>query len=240
MIVSSIEVSLEGLELGISGAVPDVQDWNEPVQDRAILEFVAILSGLVIKYGGRVVHGAHPSFTPVILRQAHLHRGDDAKKPVTIFMSDLWGKDLSNLERARMEAVAELEIVPVTMVDGSEVEVRNSALTSMRMAMLNNVNSLVAVGGKVHRGTGIVPGVGEEISLAQQRGMACFLVGGFGGMASELARIVNVNDFRNGLAAEYNELLLSSSDIASSINIIFSHLAHMPDVFGRGLKILKQ
>lgn len=241
MIQSSINVSLRGLELGISGAIPDASDWSEPVQDRAILEFVSVLSGLVIKYGGRIVHGAHPTFTPIILRQAKLHAGDVERKPVTIYMSDLWAKDLPAQEKARIEAVAEFQVVPQPIPGGQDdSEVRNGALTKMRKAMLNQVNSLVAVGGKLHSKSRLVPGVDEELRLAQARGMACFLVGGFGGMASELAKTVDVAKFNNGLAGQYNELLLASKDIASTINVIFSHLAHTPELIGRTLMNLTE
>ena len=60
-----LDVSLEQYEVGLSGAVPDRNDWSEPATDRGILEFVALFSGLVFKYGGRIVHGSHPTFTPL-------------------------------------------------------------------------------------------------------------------------------------------------------------------------------
>jgi hypothetical protein len=236
MIYSSIDVSLRGLDLAISGAIPDRDDWIEPIQDRAILEFVSILSGLVIKYGGRIIHGAHPTFTPVILQQTHLQPAGADEKAVVIFMSELWSHDLSPSERARLEASADLKIVPQPLLgDRGNPDVRNVALTSMRKEMLKHTNALVAVGGKLHRKDGFVPGVVEELHLAQKRGMACFLVGGFGGMASELASEVNARNFKNLLAEEYNELLLSSDDVAATINTIFSHLAHTPEIFGRKL-----
>ena len=62
MNVTRLNVSLEQYEVGLSGAVPDRQDWSEPAMDRGILEFVALFSGVVFKYGGRIVHGSHPTF----------------------------------------------------------------------------------------------------------------------------------------------------------------------------------
>ena len=83
-----LNVSLSQYEIGISGAVPGRESWSEPAMDRAILEFVALFCGIVFKYGGRIVHGSHPTFTPVILRQARLHAGKRTRKPVTLIMSE--------------------------------------------------------------------------------------------------------------------------------------------------------
>src|SRR5260370_40767621 len=94
MSVTRLDISLERYEVGLSGAVPDRKDWSEPAMDRGILEFVALLSGIVIKYGGRIVHGCHPTFTPVILRQARQQGAKRFRKPVTLIMSDLWARDL--------------------------------------------------------------------------------------------------------------------------------------------------
>lgn len=94
MSVTRLAVSLEQYEIGLSGAVPDRKDWSEPAMDRGILEFVSLFSGIVFKYGGRIVHGCHPTFTPVILRQARLQAGNRLRRPVTLIMSDLWAQDL--------------------------------------------------------------------------------------------------------------------------------------------------
>src|SRR3954465_15485778 len=96
MNLTRLDVSLEQYDVGLSGAVPDRKDWSEPAMDRGILEFVALFSGLVLKYGGRIVHGSHPTFTPIILRQARQHAGKRMRKPVTLVISDLWARSLSD------------------------------------------------------------------------------------------------------------------------------------------------
>src|ERR1700683_3974190 len=94
MSFTKLDVSLEQYEIGLSGAVPDRRDWSEPAMDRGILEFIALFSGIVFKYGGRIVQGSHPTFMPIILRQARLHAGRRSRKPVTLVMSALWAADL--------------------------------------------------------------------------------------------------------------------------------------------------
>lgn len=236
MIHSSIDLSLKGFELGISGAVPNPEDWTEPLQDRAILEFVSVLSGLVIKYGGRIIHGAHPSFTQVILRQAQEHQNPDSQKAVSIYISELWAKNTDANELERMRSIAEVTICPQPIPGPeSDPKVRNAALSSMRKPLVNNMNTIVAVGGKVYGGSGLVPGVKEEMALAQKRGMPCFLVGGFGGMAAALAAEIDPTFFKNNLSEAYNDALLSSADISATVNIIFSHLAHSKELLNRDL-----
>src|SRR5882762_8805183 len=90
MTIARLDISLEQYEIGLSGAIPNRSEWSEPAMDRGILEFVALFSGIVLKYGGRIVHGCHPTFTPVILRQARLQAPNRLRKPVTLIMSELW------------------------------------------------------------------------------------------------------------------------------------------------------
>jgi hypothetical protein len=108
MSLTKLDISLEQYEIGLSGAVPDRKDWSEPAMDRGILEFVSLFSGIVFKYGGRIVHGSHPTFTPIILRQARLQAGDRARKPITLVMSDLWARDLSAEDIESLTDIAEL------------------------------------------------------------------------------------------------------------------------------------
>lgn len=236
MIHPLADLSLEGFEVGISGAVPKREDWSESLQDRAILEFVSVLSGLIIKYGGRIIHGSHPSFTPVILRQAQIHQSNRSRKAVSIFISDLWAKNIDPDELERMKSIAEVTICSQP-IPGPETDptVRNAALSLMRKFLVNSMNAMVAVGGKVHEGNGLIAGVREELELGQKREMPCFLVGGFGGMAALLASEINPAAFRNNLSEDCNETLLNSPDIAATVNVIFSHLAHNKELIGRDL-----
>src|SRR4051812_17157746 len=99
MSITRLDVSLARFDLGLSGAVPEQKDWSEQAMDRGILEFVALLSSLVFKYGGRIVHGSPPTFTPVILHQARIHAGERKRLPVTLVVSELWAKNWSDDEK---------------------------------------------------------------------------------------------------------------------------------------------
>jgi hypothetical protein len=201
MSVTKLDVSLEQYEIGLSGAVPDRGDWSEPAMDRGILEFVALFSGLVFKYGGRIVHGSHPTFTPIILRQARLQAPNRARKPITLVMSDLWAADLNSEEIESLTDVSEL-VITKKIGSGSvaDADTRNRSLTAMREVLVGAQNVMVAVGGKMHSGDGIIPGVGEEITLAQRKGIPQFLIAGLGGFARKLARELTPSSLHNSLS----------------------------------------
>ncbi len=222
-----LDVSLEGFNIGLSGAIPGRESWSEPAMDRAILEFVALFSGIAFKYGGRIVHGSHPTFTPVILRQARLHSNkESSRKPVTLIMSDLWAKDLP---KEFIDGVADVAEFVVTKRIGEggpdNVETRNRSLTQMRQTLIESQNVMVAVGGKMHDRDGIIPGIREEMDMALKRGMPRFLIAGMGGYAARYARELTPSSLRNGLSDEENALLFSTTDVSACVNVLFENLA---------------
>src|ERR1019366_6037985 len=108
MSVTRLNISLERYEIGLSGAIPNRADWSEPAMDRGILEFVALFTGIVLKYGGRIIHGCHPTFMPVILRQARLQAAGRQRRPVTLVMSELWAQNLTQEDVDSMTDIAEV------------------------------------------------------------------------------------------------------------------------------------
>ncbi len=241
MSTTRLNVSLEGFEVGLSGAVPDRQEWTEPAMDRGILEFIALITSLVVKYGGRIIHGAHPTFTPVILRHAQQHSGSRERPPVTLVMSELFSKHYSRAELSLLERNAELVITPqVGHGDATDIETRNRSLQRMRVTLIDRMNVMVAVGGKLHATDRVIPGVAEELDLARRRGIACFLVGGLGGMAAEYAKGLSSSAvLQNGLSPEDNEKLFQTDDVASTVNIIFDRLASGNSLLNRRLNRLE-
>lgn len=228
MSATRINVSLAQYEIGLSGAVSERAGWSEEAMDRAILEFVALFSGIVFKYGGRIVHGSHPTFTPVILRQARLHAGKRERKPVTLIMSELWAKDLPAEFSEGVEDVAEFIVTKQVGEGGPEnVDTRNRSLTEMRQLLIKSQNVMVAVGGMMHAKDGIIPGVLEEMELAGQKQIPRFLIAGMGGYAAQYARDMTPSSLNNGLTDEENALLFSTSDVSACVNVIFEKLCKL-------------
>lgn len=223
-----LNVSLSDYSIGLSGAVPGRENWSEPAMDRAILEFVALLSGIVFKYGGTIVHGSHPTFTPIILRQARQYAESRAKKPIHLVMSELWAKSLPSEFQESVADVAEFEVIPQVGDGGPEnVETRNRSLTAMRHSLIEAQNIMVAVGGKMHTRDGIIPGVGEEMDFAAQKGIPRFLIAGMGGYAAEYARELTPASLNNGLSQEQNAVLFGTNDVEACVNVIFERLCRI-------------
>jgi hypothetical protein len=224
--LTRLDVSLEQYEIGLSGAIPEQQHWSEPAMDRAILEFISQFSALVFKYGGRIVHGSHPALTPIILRQARLQAPPRLRKPITLVMSDLWARNMLQEDIEALTDVAELVITKaVGRGEADDPQTRNSSLSAMREVLVSSQNVMVAVGGKMHAADGLVPGIGEEMELAEKRGLPRFLVAGLGGFARELAKDVTPRSLNNSLSVEENIDLFSTGDVSACVSVIFNELA---------------
>lgn len=229
MSVVRLNVSLENFEICISGAVPEREKWSEPAMDRAILEFVSLFCGLVFKYGGRIVHGSHPTFTPVILHQARLHAANRLRRPVTLVRSELWpmGED----DAQSFTDIAELIITKKIGTKGPEDPYTfNSSLTAMRRVLIDAQNVMVAVGGKLHEGDGKTPGVAEEMRMAADKGVPRFLIGGLGGFSRDLASKLVPHSLGNFLSPEDNVTLFGTGDIGACVNVLFEHLSRSKDL----------
>jgi hypothetical protein len=224
---------LKGLRVGISGAVPEREFWKLPDTDRAILLFVAQLSGLVFKLGGRVVHGSHPSFTPVIARQAErFAMSTQHDTSLTLLTSRLWPIDQDFLVRS--SRVADIILTPkIGRGDCSDAKTRNDSLTALRLTLAHEVNVLVAVGGKLHRGAANNPGVLEELSIARWRGAPCFVVASLGGFAGELDPTI-VGQFSSGNEldeVQSQDLIRRDTDIEATVGLLIAHLVHYRETF---------
>ncbi len=240
MSLTKLDISLEQYEIGLSGAIPERKDWSEPAMDRGILEFVALFSGIVFKYGARIVHGCHPTFTPVILRQARLQGGTRLRKPVTLIMSDLWAQDLRREDIESVTDIAEF-VVTKKIGDGTpgDVNTRNRSLSAMRRVLIDAQNVMVAVGGKMHNRDGILPGVAEEMTFAKEKAIPRFLIGGLGGFARKLAKELTPSSLNNSLSHEENVALFGTGDVSACVNILFEHLARSKPLAESALQPVK-
>lgn len=224
--------SLRGLRIGISGAVPEREHWGTVTDlDQVILRFVSQLSALIIKYGGEVVHGSHPSFTPVVMSQARaFSRGRAERRAVTLITSKLWDEYGEIVTRA--SGVANVILTPrVGGGDSADQQTRNDSLTALRLTLAGCVDVLVAIGGKLHRDTGYNPGVLEELAIARWRGVPCFVVASYRGLAGTLeSEVIRRFSGENGMDEATSDAMASwGDDVEKFVGKLVEHLIESRD-----------
>jgi len=198
---------------------------------------VGLLSDLVMKYGGRIVHGNHPAFTPIIVGRANKHFGPRADgKPatthphppaVTLVASELW--PLAWEFPLLPEVVDVIQTPRFGPGDVTDPQTRNKSLTALRLVLLGNVDIVIAVGGKLHHGTGFNPGVLEELTIARWRQVPCIIVAGYGGLTGEMDRdLILPFGVGSGLDDQEKERLASmDQEIDLHVGGIVAHLVHL-------------
>ena len=173
---------LYGVRIWLSGAVP--REVNEQ-QRLAILEFVGQFAATVYRAGGHIVHGSHPSFTPILLDEAKKHRKNGGRKDcLTLAVSKLWSKDTNVVPVQDWRETCTVYEIP----EATGEPVRDNSLQELRNWMSDNCDAFVAVGGMWWKEVAGRSGVPLEAGLAIERGVPCFLLGGLGGVARDYVR----------------------------------------------------
>ncbi len=178
---------LKGLKIGISGAIPERETWKNKALDYEILNFVRTFSGLVMKYGGTIVHGSHPAFTPILLKLSQQHLREGEKFPLKLFMSKLWEDYYSASQLEYYKTNSDLTLTnKIGIGTATDKETINSSLTQMRTELISEMDLFIAIGGKLHTNSGINPGVEQEHSLAMMANVPCIILPALEGKASDL------------------------------------------------------
>lgn len=216
------KLNCNGLRVVLSGAVPERDLWSSPSDGYSILESVAVLANLVLGGGGEIVHGCHPTFTP-ILKQAALSQLPSNSNRLHLVSSEYFPTYSSQLALGAYP-IPHITRTPRMMSWSTGMPSRGGSLSSMRVRLVNGGNVFVALGGKYHKDDGIVPGVREELELAKGRGMPCFLIGAFGGVTAELASGNSERAMGNLMTDEENALLSHATDPTTVIGVLLTHL----------------
>ena len=115
-------------------------------------------------------------------------------------------------------------------------------LTAMRIAVCNDIQARIVLGGRIEGYKGVMPGIAEEASLSLERGQPIFLLGGFGGCARDIAETLGLverrlgsqeewegrscfrkyspDDLHNGLSREENVLLARTPHIQEAVTLV--------------------
>ena len=231
-------MDLTGLRIWLSGAVPEseaedpniaepLENWKGSQLDYGILGFVQEFSSLVFKLGGEIIHGCHPSFTPILLQQARkFQTGDNRKKKLHLAVSNYFRNESSLNDWDRWQLDADLEIVPETSFDESQ---RDPSLALLRERMASQCNAFVAIGGLWWAGVPGRAGIPKEFELAKAKKVPCYILGGFGGASRSY--IENSPDclqnLTNGLTVEQNLRIARNTNFVLVAGRLVAQLHHL-------------
>jgi len=102
--------------------------------------------------------------------------------------------------------------------------------------MAARCDAIVVIGGRWWQEIAGRAGVPLEVGLAMDRGIACFLLGGLGGVARDY--VANhaelLGKLKNGLDDATNRSLATEANVNSLANMVCEQLARLPLVRGRG------
>jgi SLOG cluster2 len=217
---------LEGMRVGISGAIPDPADlashgWSDFDIRMTVLRCVEH----ILQDGGRIVHGSHPSFVPIIRTAAGTQSEEvTASKPVEMFVVLPYITEEERVTLAELHgSYANLRFVgtPKTGLESKEDldKRQDQSLDEMRHQFIGMVDALVCIGGRGKRPTRKVPGVEVEVKRAVQNRKPVYLAAGVGGFTQRVRKSLK-NLPANGLASAEESLLGTSADPTAIVPII--------------------
>lgn len=231
--VSLQKRGLHGMHIVLSGSIPEQAFWSTPHDDLSILEFVRDFAGLVFAHGGRIVHGCHPSFTPILVHQARrFGPGEGGEKRLVLLMSEIWAGDPQSLPSTTGAAYADAAEFWITRRGPESPEDKRgvqSSLSILRRQLIAMGNLVVAVGGK-HQGVARKPGIDEEIGLAVASRRPTFLVGGLGGRVAKLPGKQRAQLIEGDLLTEaLRKELIRNPDATAVLGQLLAHLLQNRD-----------
>lgn len=240
MNMPAVNAQLSGVKVGLSGAVPMREDlerygWSE----LDIRTMVSYLVEAVLKRGGRIVHGTHPTYLPIIRTVGRQfvagRRVSDADKPVVMFVVGPYvtQEEIDELRQEHSDYAC-VEVVGPCLSEEWSTEEKQASQSSwlqvMRERMAATIDSLVCIGGKGVRPQVPRPGVAAEADLATLAGKPVYLSAAFGGFAKQVReeRVMSKLDYLpNGLTEEENAVLADRADPSDVTELVLKGLRKM-------------
>lgn len=221
---------LHGVRIWLSGAVPPDADAE---YQGALRLFVRHFAEHAFRSGAHIIHGSHPTFTPILLDEAKKHIANGGRKDcLTLVVSRLWSKDTTRVPVQEWRQTCMVYETPEAKTGDSSSD---DSLGLLRQWMVERCDGFVAAGGMWWQQVAGRAGVPIEAGLAMDRGLPCFLLGGLGGAAQSY--VINnpevIRSLRNGFDEATNQRLATERNISDLVHTICGQLTRLPLVRGR-------
>jgi predicted acylesterase/phospholipase RssA len=228
---------LRGIRVHLAGSVPEESTAEEAAGIRA---FAEALTSEVLREGGTLIHGSHPSLIESLKSAARRFvAAGGAKESLTLVRSHTYAAP-----EHMAEITAQREFASVQIIPGRPGSV-DKGLVSMREWMVERSDVIVAVGGKWAQVNKESAGIYAELNAALARGKPVFPIAGYGGAVRDY-----INDhtavwlrLRNGMPEAGNRVLAASTNAVALAKKIVAQVALLPLVresvpSGRHFRIL--
>jgi hypothetical protein len=166
---------LQGASVFLSASFPsdDERGRRFPADPGLISDAVAAVSTAILRSGGRLVSGGHPTITPLLLFSC---RENDWRDRIEIYQSEMYRNVIpAETWRIAGEGYAALHFTQASGDDSAD-------RTTMRRQMLDETHPRCAVF------IGGMEGIEEEWRLAKERAIPCLPVPAAGGAAATLGQ----------------------------------------------------
>ncbi len=211
----NIESDLSNIEIGISISNPEQTSIVEKGQyEEHLIQLSMDLARNIIARNGNLVYGGdlrQNGFTEFIIEEAKIlytdkkyskpHVKNYLVYPIYKNYDDKFKKwkadnkiyaDMINVEIPKsVSEIIENKNETTSVVENNYIW--SICLTDMRQKMINKCDYRIAAGGKFTNYKGIMPGVLEEILIAIDMKKPLYLLGGFGGVVSDVCKIMTTS-----------------------------------------------
>jgi uncharacterized protein len=225
--------SLRGVRIWLSGSIPDEVG---PEEKQRIHDFLSAFAKEVFRRGGRLVYGSHPSIRDVLLDAAREYKTRTGQKAgLVMVVSRLYSKEpeQNGVKLAEWNDLCAEKVIETreVLADPATGEIsRPGSLQILSDVLVEQCNSIVAVGGRWWEVAAEMAGVPKEIDLARENQLPLFLLGGLGGATREYlgSHPELLRDCRNGLTEEENLALSKVGDPGELSKRVVDQISRLP------------
>lgn len=216
-------MSLRGIRVHLSGSIPEDATQD---QTTTIALFVKRFAQAVLRDGGTLIHGSHPSFDgPLKAAADRFVSAGGAKDALILVRAQKFAttsEQFREIEAQRQYST--VQIVPAVFGD------INRSLVPMREWMAEHCDVVVAIGGQHYTVNKDAAGVPAELDEALARGKPGFVLAGFGGA---VAGYLSEHDelpsrLLNGLTEDANRAIAATTNVDQLVNTIVSQIQRLP------------